>query len=296
MSAAGGAGGSGNGGYNGSAGSSNPVSVFNAAGSVNGSSTVGANAALDASLGLTVTSQGGVGDFVFTGSGAWVPQTITTTTPGGAVVGNAQALSYGNSVTVNLVSPSAYVISAVSCTGMGSGSVSNTSSSITLSATALAVNNAVGCSVTLTRMPQLSVTFTVPSSANATLGLNPDASNGNGWAASSVTFVSGGAASQTVAAQTLSAANAATRLNQITPTPATYSLGTVTCTDANDAVSGNPSGPFTTSTPVAGSFQIAAANVVIGAQLNCVVPYLLPASAAQSTLTLAPAGPLVAGA
>lgn len=296
LSATGGLGAGSSTGNNGLPGTASAAAVFNYAGQVNGSTTVGPYAMPDVQLGLTVTSLGGTGNFTFSGNNGWVNQTISTATPGVAVVGPAQGLSSGSSVTLNLVSPSGVIISAASCTGMGSGTVSRSSSSITLDAAAMTAGNAVSCSLTLTQLPQLGISFTIPSSATATLGLDPDATNGNGWPAGAVNFTPGGATSQSLPASPLAAVSQATRLNQKTPVPSTYSMGSVTCTDANYAVSGNPSGSFTLSTPVAGSFQIAAANVLVGAQINCVVPYLLPASAAQSTLTVAPAGPLVAGA
>lgn len=267
-----------------------------AAGDPAGCAMAGAMA-VSSVLTLSVISQGGVGTFTWTGNNGWVSQALSTTTAGAAATGAPQALSPGSPTTLDMAaSPSGFVISGVSCTGLGGGVASSTSTSLTLDALAMAAGSTPSCTVTLQKQPQLSVTVTLPGSATATFSLAPDAGRGNGWVTGTFNFTLGGSVSQTLGPQTLSAAGVPTRLNQQTPSPATYSMGSVSCTDANGAVSGNPLGAFSPSTPTAGAFEIVAANVLPGAQIHCIVAYVLSASAAQSTLTVAPAGPLVAGA
>lgn len=103
-----------------------------------------------ATLTLTKISQGGARAFTFTGNNGWTSQTLTTTTSGVGVTGATQTLTNANTATtINETMPSGFVLSNVTCTGMGpGGAVTTGASSFTLNAAAIAGGSNIACTVT----------------------------------------------------------------------------------------------------------------------------------------------------
>ena len=101
-------------------------------------------------LTLTKISQGGTRAFTFTGNNGWASQTLTTITPGVGVTGATQVLaSPGVATTITETMPTGFVLSSVTCTGMGAGgTVTPAASSFTLNAAAVAAGSNVACTVT----------------------------------------------------------------------------------------------------------------------------------------------------
>ena len=101
-------------------------------------------------LTLTKVSQGGVRDFTFTGNNGWTSQTLTTTTSGVGVTGATQTLATpGTATTITETMPTGFVLSNVTCTGMGpGGAVTTTATSFTLNAAAVAAGSNIACTVT----------------------------------------------------------------------------------------------------------------------------------------------------
>ena len=102
------------------------------------------------SLTLTKVSQGGVRAFTFTGNNGWTSQTLTTTVAGVGVTGATQVLGNpGVATTITETMPTGFVLSSVTCTGMGAGgTVTPGANSFTLNAAAVAAGSNIACTVT----------------------------------------------------------------------------------------------------------------------------------------------------
>ena len=101
-------------------------------------------------LTLTKVSVGGARAFTFTGNNGWTSQTLTTTAPSVGVTGATQTLtSPGTATTITETMPTGFVLSSVTCTGMGTGgTVTPAASSFTLNAAAVAAGSNIACTVT----------------------------------------------------------------------------------------------------------------------------------------------------
>lgn len=103
-----------------------------------------------ARLTLTKISQGGTRAFTFTGNNGWASQTLTTLVPGVGVTGTTQTLStLGTATTITETMPTGFVLSGVTCTGMGAGgAVTTGANSFTLNAAAVVAGSNIACTVT----------------------------------------------------------------------------------------------------------------------------------------------------
>lgn len=109
-----------------------------------------ANTRKQATLTVTKISQGGARAFTFTGNNGWTSQTLTTTMAGVGVTGVTQTLtSLDTATTITETMPPGFVLSGVTCTGMGpGGAVTTGTSSFTLDAAAVAADSNIACTVT----------------------------------------------------------------------------------------------------------------------------------------------------
>ena len=79
-------------------------------------------------LQVTKISDGGVGPFTFNGDNGFGYHTITTVTPGVGVAGATQTLAAASTITtITETIPAGYVLTAASCTGIGSGTATSNS-------------------------------------------------------------------------------------------------------------------------------------------------------------------------
>lgn len=177
------------------------------------------------SLTLVKTSIGGVGGFTFTGNNGWSSQTITTVTSGAAVTGATQSLAAPSTATTITESiPAGYYVSAISCSGLAGGTATPNlaTGAVTLDATATAVNNAITCGFTNTKLPTLQIRKI---SLGAVGGFS--FSGTNGFGADTITTVTQGAAVNG-ATKILTAINTATSVTETIP--ATYFISAISCT------------------------------------------------------------------
>jgi uncharacterized repeat protein (TIGR01451 family) len=116
---------------------------------------------------LTKISNGGVGGFTFTGTNGWASQTITTVTSGIGVAGATQTLSAtSTATTITETIPATFVLSSVTCTGLGAGGTATpnlVTGALALDAAATAAGSAISCTFTNTK---LIPAMTVVKSAN----------------------------------------------------------------------------------------------------------------------------------
>jgi len=102
---------------------------------------------------VTKVSNGGVGQFSFTGSNGFANQSITTVTSGVGVVGATQTLTAaGVSTTITESAPPAgFVLTSIACTGLGAGGTATPNigtRTVTLDAAATAAGAAIACTFT----------------------------------------------------------------------------------------------------------------------------------------------------
>ena len=207
-------------------------------------------------LQLSKTSLGGVGGFAFTGTNGWANQTITTATSGTAVNGAVQTLtSASTATTITETIPVGYAVTAISCTGIGTGTATPNlaAGSITLDALATAPGNVIQCAFTNTRLPTLQLNKT---SIGAVGGFT--FTGNNGWASQTITTATSGTAVNG-AVQTLAAASTATTITETIPVG--YAVTAVNCTGLGAG----------TATPnlAAGSVLLNAAATAPGNAVQC---------------------------
>jgi uncharacterized repeat protein (TIGR01451 family) len=108
------------------------------------------NTRKQATLTLTKISQGGARAFTFTGNNGWTSQTLTTTVPGVGVTGATQTLTaLDTATTITETMPPGFVLSSVTCSGMGAGgTVTPGASSFVLNAAAVTADANIACTVT----------------------------------------------------------------------------------------------------------------------------------------------------
>ncbi len=212
-------------------------------------------------------SNGGTNTFAFTGNNGYSGDSIVTVTPGIAVAGTALTLSAVSTSTdiIESVPPVGYVLTGISCTGLGSGGVATNDLAlrkVTLDAAATAAGSNIVCTFTNSLKPTVKVQKT-------TIG-----GFGGPFSFSQTNLASAVADITTIAANTATplvpTAIDMTTLGAdvtLTETVATgYALTSATCTDANTAVTGNVN-PVST---LAGNvLTIPASNVIAGAIITC---------------------------
>lgn len=112
---------------------------------------------------LTVRKRtiGDVGTFEFTGNNTWATQNVTTTVANTFASGTTQYLPQNTATTITETALSGYYLSALSCTGLGSGGTATpdlSARSIALDATAMKPGVNVICDFTNQRTRTLTVT------------------------------------------------------------------------------------------------------------------------------------------
>ena len=134
-------------------------------------------------LAVSVVSYNGTTTFSYSGTNGWVNQNLTTVTPGVAVTGSTQILA-GAGIPMSLTEaiPSGFYLTAVSCSGLGSGGTytpSLTSGAVSFDAQATAPGATISCSFT-NGVPVINLTKAVNSpsiSAPGTLTYTISVSN-----------------------------------------------------------------------------------------------------------------------
>ncbi|MCB1657984.1 MAG: hypothetical protein KDI39_07135, partial [Pseudomonadales bacterium] len=219
-------------------------------------------------LTLTKVSQGGTGTFTFTGDNGWASQGITTTAAGGAgTLGATQTLTTSSTATtITEALPTGYVMTGVSCTGMGAGGTVTpnlSAGTFTLDAAATAAGSDIACTVTNSKTPTVKV-------QKITTG-----AVGGPFSFSQTNLVSNPSNITTTATSTATPASP-TAINivstgtavTITESPASgFALSTASCTDANSAITGNTGSTFATLS--GNTLTIPAVNVKSGADFSC---------------------------
>ena len=144
-----------------------------AAGEVNPSGTssgvVGGNGSITITLLPSVivakTTTGGTGTFNFTGTNGFANQAVTTSVAGTPVAGSPQLLtSPASATTLTETGPTGFILSGITCTGLGSGgtaTVNLTTRSVTLNAAAISPGTAVTCTFTNAIAPTITKVSTV---------------------------------------------------------------------------------------------------------------------------------------
>ncbi|MCU0755100.1 MAG: hypothetical protein MUE46_08265, partial [Xanthomonadales bacterium] len=175
-------------------------------------------------LRLTKVSNGGVGTFTFTGNNGWSSQSITTTTAGAGVAGLTQTLAAaGASTTITETVPPGFILTGVSCTGLGSGGTATLSgNAVILNSSATAAGSNIACTFTNAKLP----TLTLIKVSNGGVGTF-DFAGTNGLSLQSITTLTPGVG-VSGATQTLAAAATVTFITENVP-PA-FALTAVSCT------------------------------------------------------------------
>lgn len=105
------------------------------------------------SVTIAKISTGGTGTFSFTGTNGVATQSLTTVSAGTAVSGTPSLLTAASTATTvsEGVLPTGYVLTGISCTGLGSGGTATpdlTARTVTLDAAATAMGSAITCTFT----------------------------------------------------------------------------------------------------------------------------------------------------
>lgn len=175
---------------------------------------------------LSKISNGGVGLFSFSGTNGFGTDTITTATAGVGVAGTTKILAAASTATTLTENvPSGYIVTAASCSGLGSGGSATpnlTAGTILLDAAAVAPGANIACTYTDGKRP----TVQVRKISNGAIG--PFTYSGsNGFGSDTVTTTSSGVAASG-AVKTLTAAATATTVTETVP--AGYVLNAISCT------------------------------------------------------------------
>ncbi len=217
-------------------------------------------------LALSNTSQGGVGGFTFTGNNGWSSQTITTTASGTAVTGPTQTLtSPATATTISETVPPGYVVTAITCSGLGSGTATPNlgAGSVVLDAQATASGNNISCNFTDTKTATAKFQVTSVGGFGGPFGF----SSPSNLASAPASITTSAVNTPTPATPSaIAITNLGTQV-QVTEAPAAgYAVTGVSCTDANSAITNN-SGTYGT---LAGNvLTIPAAQIVAGADFTC---------------------------
>jgi uncharacterized repeat protein (TIGR01451 family) len=222
-------------------------------------------------LQLSALSNGGLGTFTFTGDNGFAGDSIATSSIGSAAAGTADQLDLPATATaITATVPAGWLLGGATCTGMGAGGTATLSSNVlTLNAAATAPGTSIACTFTYNKRPVVRVQkittggFGGPFSF-ATTNLDSAVADISTAAAGTATPASPGFHYVTSVASNVTLSESFS-LAWIT--------SGVTCTDANVAITGNPT-PVATSTTA--SVTILAARNVYGADITCV--YTNPAA------------------
>ena len=211
------------------------------------------------SVTLTKISNGGVRGFTFTGTNGWASQTITTVTSGVGVTGPTQILAAASTATtITETIPAGYVLTSVTCSGMGAGGTATpnlATGAVAFNAAATSLGSNIACTFTNTRLPTITLTKI---SNGAVGGFTFNGDNGFGAAQTITTVTSGvGVAGAT---RTLAAASTITTITETIP--AGYVLASATC-------SGMGGGGTATPNLATGALVLNAAATAAGSNIAC---------------------------
>ncbi len=217
------------------------------------------NAALPA-ITISKISNGGVGTFSFTGNNGYTSQSITTATAGTPVAAPSIVLtSAGVATTITETPATGFSVSAINCTGLGSGGTQTpnlAAGSVALDAAAVSTTSNIACTFTNTLAPLPTITITKISNGG-TAAFNFTGTNG--FAAQTITTTAAGTG-VAGATQSLTAALTATTITE--SIPAAYQLMSVNCT-------GLGTGGTYTANLATGAVDFNAAATARGAAINC---------------------------
>jgi hypothetical protein len=190
---------------------------------------------------VTKVSNGGVGQFSFTGSNGFANQNITTVTPGVGVTGATQTLTAaGVSTTITESAPPAgFVLASISCSGLGSGGTATPNvgaRTVTLDAAATAAGAAIACTFVNTAQSGITInktavggngTFNFTSTVPGSAAFPITTASGSGG----VSFSSIPPGTYTVTESGMPTGWSLTNLSCVDPTgDSTVNLGTATAT------------------------------------------------------------------
>ncbi len=229
---------------------------------------------------LTAVSLGGVTSFTYNGTnGFGSAQTITTATSGVGVAGATKVLAAtSTATTLTETIPSVYVLSSVSCTGLGSGTATPNLSAgtVLLDATAMAKGSFVRCTFTNSKIPTFKQQITTSGSFGGPFSFSQ--TNLASTPAPITTIATGTA---TPAAPTaINVSTIGTALTLAEAVASGFIISSAACTDSNSAITGN-TGSFGS---LAGTtLTVPVAKVTPGADFNCIISN----AQAQPTLTIA---------
>jgi uncharacterized repeat protein (TIGR01451 family) len=234
---------------------------------------------------LAKASRGAVGTFNFTTTNTSLATAAITTTTAGTAFNSATGTvtATGAGITVTEAVPAGWVISSASCvddngvaTGNGTGPFGSLVGGVlTVPAGNVLAGADITCTYTNDRIP----TVTLAKVSNGGTGTFTIDETNTSVAIHSLTTVTDGVAVVGVTATVTNSAAAVTVSESAIPPP--FVFASAQCTDANAAVSGNPTTPFaaTTSNPL----TIPTANLVPGADITCTFVNDVAAAASLST-------------
>jgi len=209
---------------------------------------------------ITKISQGDVGAFSFSGTNGVANQTITTTVAGVGVAGSPQNLTaVATPTTLTETIPSAYALTDISCTGLGSGGTATpnlVAGTLLLDAAATVSGSDIACTFTNTKRPTLTLTK-VSQGGTGTFTFTGD----NGWVSQGITTSTSGVG-VAGSTQTLTAASTATTITETLASG--YTLTGVSCTGMGVGGTVTPNLP-------AGTFVLDAAATAAGSNISCTV-------------------------
>jgi uncharacterized repeat protein (TIGR01451 family) len=174
------------------------------------------------------------------------------------VTGATQTLSaVSTATTITETIPPGYAVTAISCSGLGSGGTATTdlsAGSVALNAAATAPGTTISCAFTNTKLPTVTLTKTSTGMTGAF-----SFSGGNGFGSLGITTLTAGAP-VTGTTKTLSAASTATTITETLTTA--YIMSAASC-------SGLGAGGTATSNLQAGTITLDAAATAPGAAIAC---------------------------
>ncbi len=242
---------------------------------------------------ISKRSIGAVGAFSFTGTNGYSGDTITTVTSNVTVAGAVRTLiAVSTATTITETIPAGFTVTAITCTGLGSGTATPNlaAGSVALNAAATAAGNAVACTFTNTKTPTLRVQKITTSGTGGPFNFAD--TNVTGTLPAITTTAAGTA--QPASPTSFDVTTIGTQVTITETVAAGFQFTTASCTDTNAAITGN-SGSFGT---VAGlTLTIANTNVVAGADFLCVFTNLrqLPSFSIAKAQTTGPSPVTLAG-
>ena len=240
-------------------------------------------------LTLTKISVGGTGSFIFTGNNGWSSQTITTATAGTGLAGATQILSViGTATTINEAPAGGFGLTAVACTGLGSGGTATVSgNSFTFDVAATAAGSAIACTVT-----NKTATVKVQKITSGGFG-GPFSFTQTNLASTPTAIATTVASTATPASPTaINATTLATTVTLTEPAISGFFISSASCSDANSAFTGNTGLIGTLSTT---TLTIPAVNIKAGSDFTCVFTNIKGAPQLTIVKTASSSGPFSVG-